>query len=386
MSGYLEALAEEYRMRVRGELVADGRAAPGGLRPVVEQRVRELLIDDRVALAPGELERVVSQVADDTVGLGPLDALLADPAVTEVIANGPHLVYAERDGRLAPEAVSFRDEQHLRDVIDRIVGTAGRRVDESSPMADARLPDGSRVNAVLPPLAVDGPLLTIRKFGRERLTVAALVSAGSLDARLADRLGRAVRGRLNVAVSGATGTGKTTLLNALAGFISPAERIVTIEDAAELRLDQPHVARLEARPPSIEGRGEVTVRALVRNALRMRPDRIVVGEVRGPEALDMLQAMNTGHDGSLTTVHAGSPAEALRRIETMVLMAGLDLPHAVVREHVGLALDVLVHVVRDAGGGRRVAAAQGLDRARGELRTLDDGLLAELIEARCPGG
>jgi pilus assembly protein CpaF len=250
-------------------------------------------------------------------------------------------------------------------------------------MADARLPDGSRVNAVLPPLAVDGPLLAIRKFSRERLTVPALVASGSLDGMLAERLRRAVRGRLNIVVSGGTGTGKTTLLNALAGFADPVERIVTVEDAAELRLDQPHVARLEARPASLEGRGEVTVRALVRNALRMRPDRIVVGEVRGPEALDMLQAMNTGHDGSLTTVHAGSPAEALRRIETMVLMAGLELPHAVVRENVALAVDVVVHVIRSIDGRRRVAGARGLDRGQSRLVDLDDMLLETLIEARC---
>jgi pilus assembly protein CpaF len=383
ISGHLAAIADEYRLRVRRELAGAAPAAPPELRRVVERRLRDLLLDDRVALAPGELELVVGAVVDDTVGLGPLDALLADPAVTEVIANGPAAVYAERDGRLMAEAVRFRDDQHLRDVIDRIVGSAGRRVDEASPMADARLPDGSRVNAVLPPLAVDGPLLSIRKFGRERLSVPALIASGSLDEALAGRLERAVGGRLNIVVSGGTGTGKTTLLNALAGFADPAERIVTVEDAAELRLDQPHVARLEARPPSLEGRGEVTVRALVRNALRMRPDRIVVGEVRGPEALDMLQAMNTGHDGSLTTVHAGSPSEALRRIETMVLMAGLDLPHAVVRENVALAVDVVVHVTRSVDGRRRVARAQGIDRRHGCLADLDDELLEALIGARC---
>jgi pilus assembly protein CpaF len=383
ISGHLAAIADEYRVRVRRELAGAAPAAPPELRGLVERRLRDLLLDDRVALAPGELELVVGAVVDDTVGLGPLDALLADPAVTEVIANGPAAVYAERDGRLMAEAVRFRDDQHLRDVIDRIVGSAGRRVDEASPMADARLPDGSRVNAVLPPLAVDGPLLSIRKFGRERLTVPALIACGSLDEVLAGRLERAVGGRLNIVVSGGTGTGKTTLLNALAGFADPAERIVTVEDAAELRLDQPHVARLEARPASLEGRGEVTVRALVRNALRMRPDRIVVGEVRGPEALDMLQAMNTGHDGSLTTVHAGSPSQALRRIETMVLMAGLELPHAVVHENVVLAVDIVVHVTRSVDGRRRVALAQGIDRRHGHLADLDDELLGALIGARC---
>jgi pilus assembly protein CpaF len=381
--GDLSTLADEYRARVRRELAGTASGGPAELRGVVERRVRELLRHDRVALGPGELELVVAAVVDDTVGLGPLDALLADPAVTEVIANGPAAVYAERDGRLTTESVRFRDEQHLRDVIDRIVGSAGRRVDEASPMADARLPDGSRVSAVLPPLAVDGPLLSIRKFSRERLSVPALVASGSLDELLAGRLRSAVQGRLNIVVSGGTGTGKTTLLNALAAFADPGERIVTVEDAAELRLDQPHVARLEARPASLEGRGEVNVRALVRNALRMRPDRIVVGEVRGPEALDMLQAMNTGHDGSLTTVHAGSPSEALRRIETMVLMAGLDLPHAIVRENVALAVDVVVHVTRAIDGRRRVAQAQGLDRRHGSLGDLDDDLLERLIGARC---
>ncbi len=382
MSDRLDGLAARYRERVRHELA--GAAPPGGdLRALVERRTRELLTADRLPMTPADAERVIARVVDDSVGLGPLDALVADPAVTEVIANGPDAVYAERAGRLEREPLRFRDEAHLREVIDRIVGAAGRRVDEASPMADARLPDGSRVNAVLPPLAVDGPLLTIRKFGRRPLAMPELVAAGSVSAAHADLLERAVRARLNLAVSGATSTGKTTLLNALAAFIDPAERIVTVEDAAELRLAQPHVARLEARPPNVEGRGEVTVRALVRNALRMRPDRIVVGEVRGPEALDMLQAMNTGHHGSLTTVHAGSPEEALRRIETMVLMAGLELPHAVVREHVALAIDLVVHVARGADGRRRVVAVAGWDAGRGGLRALDGALLDALAEARC---
>jgi pilus assembly protein CpaF len=381
VSDRLDGLAARYRERVRQEL-AGAAPSSGDLRALVERRTRELLTADRLPMTPADAERVIARVVDDSVGLGPLDALVADPAVTEVIANGPDAVYAERAGRLEREPLRFRDEAHLREVIDRIVGAAGRRVDEASPMVDARLPDGSRVNAVLPPLAVDGPLLTIRKFGRRPLAMTELVAAGSVAGGHAELLERAVRARLNLAVSGATSTGKTTLLNALAAFIDPAERIVTVEDAAELRLAQPHVARLEARPPNVEGRGEVTVRALVRNALRMRPDRIVVGEVRGPEALDMLQAMNTGHHGSLTTVHAGSPEEALRRIETMVLMAGLELPHAVVREHVALAIDVVVHVARGADGRRRVAAVAG--RGAGGLRALDDALLDALAEARCP--
>ncbi|HEY2868794.1 MAG TPA: CpaF family protein [Gaiellales bacterium] len=380
MTDSTAALAAGYRERLRRELL--DRPPGADLRVAAERVAWELLHSDRVALDPADARRLVAGIVDDTVGLGPLDPLLRDRGVTEVIANGPGRIYAERSGRLVRESVAFRDEEHLRHVIDRVVSSVGRRVDESSPMVDARLPDGSRVNAVLPPIAVDGPLLTIRKFARAPFRVDDLVAAGSLTPAQADLLERCVRGRLNVVVSGGTGTGKTTLLNALAGFIDPAERIVTVEDAAELRLPQPHVARLESRPPNVEGRGEVTLRALVRNALRMRPDRIVVGEVRGGEALDMLQAMNTGHDGSLTTVHASSPADAVRRIETMALMAGLDLPHIAVREQVASAVDVIVHLVRDGDGSRRLrfVDARGRD---GQLHMLDARLLGELEERRC---
>jgi pilus assembly protein CpaF len=284
---------------------------------------------------------------------------------------------------LRREPVEFDDESHLRHVIERIVSGVGRRVDESSPMVDARLPDGSRVNAVLPPVALAGPLLTVRRFPQEALTVERLVQAGSLTARDAGLLEQAVSGRLNVVVSGGTGTGKTTLLNAVAAFIGRDERIVTVEDAAELRLLQPHVARLETRPANVEGRGAIELRALVRNALRMRPDRIVVGEVRGAEALDMLQAMNSGHDGSLTTVHASSPADALRRIETMMLMAGIELPHSAAREQVSAAIDVVVHLARDASGRRWVRRLDGRDRSSGELRALDRDLIATLVQERC---
>jgi pilus assembly protein CpaF len=380
VSDQVAGIAAGYRDRLRRELL--DRPARGDLRAAAERAAWELVRGDKLVLDPADARRLVATVVDDTVGLGPLDPLLRDRGVTEVIANGPDRIYTERGGRLVQEHVAFRDEEHLRQVIDRVVSSVGRRVDESSPMVDARLPDGSRVNAVLPPVALDGPLLTIRKFARSPLAVPDLVASGSLTSGQAGLLERCVRGRLNVVVSGGTGTGKTTLLNALAGFIDPAERIVTVEDAAELRLPQPHVARLESRPPNVEGRGEVTLRALVRNALRMRPDRIVVGEVRGGEALDMLQAMNTGHDGSLTTVHASSADDAVRRIETMALMAGLDLPHVAVREQVAAAVDVIVHLAREVDGSRRVRSLDGRGRD-GRLHMLDNRLLAELEGRRC---
>jgi pilus assembly protein CpaF len=383
MSG-LDALARRYRIRVREEMtVVPSGADARDLRAIVADRLRELLARDRVVLPALDLERLVEEVVDDAIGLGPLEPLMRDPTVTEVIANGPGSVFVERAGKLGAEPVRFRDAEHLRHVIERVVGAGGRRVDDASPMVDVRLPDGSRVNAVLPPLALDGPLLTIRRFPKEPLSVADLVDLGTLKPAQVDLLGRAVRGHVNIVVSGGTGTGKTTLLNALAAFIDPAERIVTVEDAAELRLPGHHVARLESRPANVEGRGEVTLRALVRNALRMRPDRIVVGEVRGGEALDMLQAMNTGHDGSLTTVHASSTADALRRIETMALMAGLDLPHSAVREQVRAAIDVVVHLVRTVDGARVVRRIDGRDAGSG-LRGLDIELLGRLVEERCP--
>jgi pilus assembly protein CpaF len=379
----LEQLAADYRERIRHELLGEQTGEPDRLRDLADRRLRELIAGDRVMLAAADIDILVAGVVDDTLGFGPLDALLSDPAVTEVIVNGAEAVFTERGGKLVNEHASFRDDMHLRDVIDRIVGAVGRRVDESSPMVDARLPDGSRVNAVLPPLAVDGPLLTIRRFPDRQLTLERLVTSGSLDPDLHELLVLAVGARLNIAVCGGTGSGKTTLLNALAACIDPRERIVTVEDAAELRLPLPHVARLESRPANLEGRGEITLRALVRNALRMRPDRIIVGEVRGAEALDMLQAMNTGHDGSLTTVHAGSPEQALRRIEMMVLMAGLELPHSAVHEHVRLAIDVVVHVARDGTGKRFVAGVAGCDRRDGGVRPLDLELLEQLRAGRC---
>ena len=372
-------LVARYRDRVRREVLEHGTA--GDPRVALTARARELLRAE--VLPPGEVDRVVEAMLDDALGAGPLESLMRDPEVTEVIVNGPADVYAERRGTLRRESVRFEDAAHLRHVIERIVSAVGRRVDESSPMVDARLPDGSRVNAVIPPVAIDGPLLTVRRFAAGGLGIDQLIAGGSLTPAQAELLGGCIRGRLNVVVSGGTGTGKTTLLNALAAFVGRDERIVTVEDAAELRLAQPHVARLETRPPNVEGRGAVDLRALVRNALRMRPDRIIVGEVRGPEALDMLQAMNTGHDGSLTTVHASSPGDALRRIETMMLMAGLELPHAAAREQVAAAVDVVVQVIRSADGHRSVRAVEGQDREAGGLRALDAALLADLWSRRC---
>jgi pilus assembly protein CpaF len=309
-----------------------------------------------------ELARLV---AERSFGLGPLEPLLADPLVDEVMVNGPGTVWVERGGRLEATGVQFDSAAELRHAIERILAPVGRRVDEAEPLVDARLPDGSRVNVIIPPLALDGPVLTIRRFRRRGLSVDELVECGTLTAALRDFLGRSVRARANVLVSGGTGSGKTTTLNALSAFIPDDERVVTIEDAAELRLQQPHVVRLEARPANLEGRGEVTIRRLVRNALRMRPDRIVVGEVRGAEALDMLSAMSTGHEGSLSTIHAGSAAEALRRLETLALMADVALPLQAVREQMAGALDLVVHQRRESDGARRIVAVAEVVRVAG---------------------
>ncbi len=313
--------------------------------------------------------RVAALIAEHSFGLGPLEALLADPEVDEVMVNGPGRVWVERRGRIEATDVAFASGAELRHAIERILAPLGRRVDEACPLVDARLPDGSRVNVIIPPLALEGPVLTIRRFHPRGLSPDDLVEAGTLTAALRDFLARCVRSRCNLLVSGGTGTGKTTLLNALSRFIPDAERVVTVEDAAELRLQQPHVVRLETRPPNLEGRGEVTVRALVRNALRMRPDRIIVGEVRGAEALDMLGAMTSGHDGSLSTVHAGSPPEAIRRVETLALMADVGLPHAAVREQVAGAIDVVAHLAREREGQRRLVAVSEVVRVAGGAGT-----------------
>jgi pilus assembly protein CpaF len=357
----MEAL-EELAVALRGRLIERARSGAAGAGELDEE-VRALVEREAAPLPEAERAALRERVILLATGLGPLEPLLSDPAVDEVMVNGPGAVYVERGGRLERTGVGFGSEAELMHAIERILAPLGRRVDEAAPLCDARLPDGSRVNVVIPPLALSGPCLTIRRFRRGGFSLAELVRRGTLPRELADFLARCVAARASVVVSGGTGSGKTTTLNALSGAIPGEERIVTIEDAAELRLRQRHVVRLEARPPNLEGSGEVTIRQLVRNALRMRPDRIVVGEVRGGEALDMLQALNTGHDGSLTTVHANSPEDALRRIETLALMADVALPHAAVREQVASALDLVVHQARRPDGSRAVVSVSEVVRA-----------------------
>lgn len=341
------------------------------LRRIVIADIRTRLGSER-GIALADRDRLVQEIADDTLGHGPIETLLNDDTVTEVMVNGPDDVWLERDGKLQRTAIRFTDEHHLRRIINKIVAQVGRRIDESSPMVDARLPDGSRVNAVLPPLSLAGPLLTIRKFSRRRWDLSALRSMGSLTGESQEFLEHCVQAELNILISGGTGSGKTTLLNALSGAIGIEERIITIEDAAELRLNQRHVLRLEARPKNVEGQGEVAIRELVRNSLRMRPDRIIVGEVRGAEALDMLQAMNTGHDGSLSTVHANSPRDALARVESMVLMAGVEFPMRAVRQQLSRALDLCVHIERFRDGSRKVTSVTEVQRMESDTITLQD--------------
>ena len=340
---------------LRARIVERRRAEAGsGAAEELAVTARAVVEECAAVLPPAEREEVIERIVRDSVGLGPLEVLLADPSVEEVMVNGPGCIYVERRGLLEPTDVAFAGEEELRDAIERVLAPLGRRVDELSPMVDARLADGSRVNVVIPPLAIDGPAVSIRRFGAERPGPDELVALGTLTSAQRAQLEEAVAGRRSVLVSGGTGSGKTTLLNALSSFIGAGERVVTIEDAAELRLQQPHVVRLESRPAGIEGRGEVTIRDLLRNALRMRPDRIVIGEVRGVEALDLLTALNTGHDGALSTVHANSPEDALSRLETLVLMAGVGLPHATVAEQVRRGIDLVVHLQRGVDGSRRV--------------------------------
>lgn len=369
------ALVEHLRARA----ARDSRTRQGMDRRELVGIVDDLLDEERRILPEAARAELVAAVVDEALGLGPLEPLLRDPRVTEVMVCGPSRVFVEREGRIAATGVRFGDEAHLLHVIDRILAPLGRRVDEASPMVDARLPDGSRVNAVIPPLALDGPALTIRRFSGEPLTCDDLVALGTIDAAILDLLRGAVRARRNLLVTGGTGSGKTTTLAALAAFVPPEERIVTIEDAAELRIPLPHVVRLESRPPSLEGAGAVPIRALVRNALRMRPDRIVVGEVRGGEALDMLTAMTTGHEGSLSTLHASSPDDAIRRVQTLALMGDLDLPYRAVADQVASALDVVVHQARLADGRRRVVEIAAV------APSADGPRLTELVRWRAGG-
>jgi pilus assembly protein CpaF len=348
---------EQLASALRQRLIERRRAAAAaGADPSADlaDEVRALVDEEAALLGSADREAVCTGILRDTVGLGPLEDLLADPAVEELMVNGSDEVFVERRGQIEPAEACFADEEELRNAIERILAPLGRRVDELSPMVDARLADGSRVNVVIPPLAVDGPVLSIRRFGVRRPGPRELLELGTLTEAQHQTLADAVAARRSVLVSGGTGSGKTTLLNALSSFIGAGERVVTIEDAAELRLQQPHVVRLESRPAGVEGRGEVTIRDLLRNALRMRPDRIVIGEVRGPEALDLLTALNTGHDGALSTVHANSPGDAIRRIETLALMAGVGLPHEAIAEQARRGIDLIVHLERDADGARRV--------------------------------
>ncbi len=358
---HTRALAGELRLRLVDRRRAE--AAAGGPAGALEPAVRELVDEEAIVLSGARRERIVDLILRDTVGLGPLEELLADDEVEEVMVNGHDSVYVERRGRIERSEIRFESEQALRDAIERILAPVGRRVDELSPMADARLADGSRVNVVIPPLAVDGPALSVRRFTAVRPDPEGLVASGTLTPELRDLLREAVAARRSLLISGGTGSGKTTLLNALSAWIAPSERVVTLEDAAELRLRQPHVVRLESRPASVEGRGGVTIRDLLRNALRMRPDRIVIGEVRGPEALDLLTALNTGHDGALSTVHANSPEDALRRVETLALMAGVGLPHEAIREQLARGVDLVVHMARAGGGDRQVIEVAEVLRA-----------------------
>ena len=356
----------------RMDLTKLSSLTPEQVHAEVSRLAETVLAQEAAPLSAAERERLVNDVQHELFGLGPLEPLLKDPTISDILVNAHNTIYIERRGKIEPTNVRFKDDEHLMRVIERIVSSVGRRIDESSPMVDARLQDGSRVNAIIPPLAIDGPVLSIRRFGADPLRMSALIDNKALTKDIADMLQMVVSARLNVLISGGTGAGKTTLLNALSAFIPENERIVTIEDSAELQLQQPHVVRLETRPPNIEGRGEVTQRDLVRNALRMRPDRIVIGEVRGGEAIDMLQAMNTGHDGSLTTIHANTPRDALARLETMIQMTGMRLSDRAMRQQIASAINLVVQVARLSDGSRRVTSISELTGMEGETITMQE--------------
>ena len=374
-----DPVLDELRQRIHhslieelGPILYDSRLSEEDLRKKVHEALHQALAQERAPLSASDKAQLIQDVSDDILGYGPIDPLLRDDDVSEIMVNGPESVYVERGGKLTKDPVTFVDEAHLRRIIDKIVGQVGRRIDESTPMCDARLPDGSRVNAIISPLTIGGPFLTIRKFKADPLQIDDLIRFGTMDANAARFLQACVVGRLNIIVSGGTGTGKTTTLNVMSSFIPEGERIITVEDAKELQLHQDHVLCLETRPPNIEGRGAVTIRDLVKNSLRMRPDRIVVGECRAGEALDMLQAMNTGHDGSLTTVHANTPRDTLSRLETLTLMAGFDLPVRAIREQMASAIDVIVQIARLRDGSRRVTHITEVQGMEGDVSTLQD--------------
>lgn len=355
-----------------GPQLYDADLPPSELEQMVRVALQQEVALTQTPLSAADRTRLTQEIADDILGYGPIEPFLRDPDLTEIMVNGPFDIYIEKSGRLSRVDGQFASEAHLRRTIDKIVARVGRRIDEASPMVDARLPDGSRVNAVIPPLALDGSLLTIRKFAADPFSAEDLITFGTLTRRTVDFLAACVQGRLNILVSGGTGSGKTTTLNVLSSFIPSDERIVTIEDAAELQMNQDHVLRLESRPSNIEGKGEVAIRDLVRNSLRMRPDRIVVGEIRDAAALDMLQAMNTGHDGSISTLHANTPRDALARLETMVMMAGMDLPIRAIREQVSSAVDLIVQQTRLRDGSRRITYITEVERMEGEIVTMQD--------------
>lgn len=383
---HLRRDAQEKLFARIGSRMYDASLSPDQLRSLVVTELSGIIADNDVAFSDDERGMLVHAVSEDVLGYGPIQEFLDDPSVTEIMVNSTESIYVERQGRIFETGNRFNSAEHLRRLIERIASQVGRRIDEASPMVDARLPDGSRINAIIAPLAVDGPVLTVRKFSRQALTVEDLVATGTLTRQLAEFLEACVKGKISIVVSGGTGTGKTTLLNVLSSFIPENERIISIEDSVELQLQQRHRIRLESRPANIEGKGQIGIRELVRNALRMRPDRIVVGEVRGAEAIDMLQAMNTGHEGSLTTLHANSPRDALSRIETMVLMSGVELPLQAVREQVAAGVDLIVHVERLSDGTRRVVAVSDVTGMEGTTIQLNELFTYDYSAGQGPEG